>query len=123
MTLLLALLLLGPASRSPAQQVRHPTPHHAVRHPARRRPLPRRRVRRPAGIRPSRALQIQHALMAAGYLDRASGYWDAATRLALLRYQRAHHWQTRFIPDARALIALGLGPAPPVMAAAANHPR
>ena len=79
--------------------------------PVRRVYRPRRVVRSWVEITPDRALQIQQALMAAGYLSIASGHWDAATEAALRKYQLDHHWQTRYVPDARALIALGLGPA------------
>ncbi len=74
----------------------------------RRTPHWRRRV----SISSNRATQIQQALVKAGYLTQASGYWDEATRLALKRYQADHHWQNRVVPDSRALIALGLGPTP-----------
>lgn len=62
------------------------------------------------GIMPARATEIQNALIRAGYLQRGSGVWDAETQAALRRYQKDHHWQDRIVPDARALIALGLGP-------------
>lgn len=39
-----------------------------------------------------------------------SGAWDARTKGALERYQAENGWQTKRIPDARALIKLGLGP-------------
>lgn len=39
-----------------------------------------------------------------------SGVWDTATQSALQRYQAAHGWQTKTVPDSRALIGLGLGP-------------
>lgn len=64
-----------------------------------------------AGMSSQRAGEIQRALVAAGYLDHASENWDAAAAAAMKRYQNDHDWQTRFVPDARALIALGLGPA------------
>ncbi len=57
-----------------------------------------------------RTRQIQDALVRAGYLNQISGRWDETTVTALRRFQAAHHWQTRFVPDARALIALNLGP-------------
>jgi len=57
-----------------------------------------------------RATEIQNALIRAGYLRRGSGQWDADTIAAMRRYQKDHQWQTRLVPDARALIALGLGP-------------
>ncbi len=64
----------------------------------------------PAGITPLRATEIQNALIRAGYLRSGSGVWDAETVAAMRRYQQDHQWQTRLVPDARALIALGLGP-------------
>jgi hypothetical protein len=36
--------------------------------------------------------------------------WDTATQDALKRYQAAQGWQSKTVPDSRALIKLGLGP-------------
>lgn len=75
------------------------------------------------GISDARALELQQALVKAGYLDHASGHWDAASKAAMTRFQKDQHWQTHYVPDARAIIALGLGPVndqPPVQAAAAG---
>ncbi len=59
----------------------------------------------------ARTLEIQQALIREHYLDgEATGTWDQATRDALTRYQGDNHWQTKILPDARALIRLGLGP-------------
>jgi hypothetical protein len=59
----------------------------------------------------SRTLEIQQALIREHYLDgEATGAWDQATRDALTHLQGDHHWQTKILPDARALIVLGLGP-------------
>lgn len=59
----------------------------------------------------ARTLEIQQALIREHYLDgEATGEWNQATRDALTRYQNDNHWQTKIIPDARALIKLGLGP-------------
>lgn len=58
-----------------------------------------------------RARAIQEALVRAHYLDgRASGVWDQKTQSAMERYQADNGWQTRVVPDSRALIKLGLGP-------------
>lgn len=63
------------------------------------------------GIEPARAQQIQTALIKAHYLSGpASGQWDATTQTAMEKYQADHGWQTKLVPDSRALIALGLGP-------------
>lgn len=58
-----------------------------------------------------RTIEIQQALIRENYLDgEASGQWDQATRDALTRFQNDNHWQTKILPDSRALIKLGLGP-------------
>ena len=36
--------------------------------------------------------------------------WDASTQAAMRKYQADQGWQTKVIPDSRALIRLGLGP-------------
>jgi len=43
---------------------------------------------------------------------KASGKWDDATQAALRRYQADQGWQSKTVPDSRALIKLGLGPNP-----------
>ena len=58
-----------------------------------------------------RTEQIQQALIQSHYLDgEPSGAWDARTQEALRRYQAANGWQSKVVPDSRALIKLGLGP-------------
>jgi peptidoglycan hydrolase-like protein with peptidoglycan-binding domain len=58
-----------------------------------------------------RATQIQEALIKAGYLSGTpSGHWDAETEAAMGKVQSDNGWQTRLVPDSRALIKLGLGP-------------
>lgn len=58
-----------------------------------------------------RTREIQAALIREHYLEgQPSGQWDAATQKALQRYQGDHGWQTKSVPDSRALIKLGLGP-------------
>jgi hypothetical protein len=58
-----------------------------------------------------RASEIQNALIQQKYLSGApSGQWDAQTQVAMRQYQSDHGWQTKLMPDSRALISLGLGP-------------
>jgi peptidoglycan hydrolase-like protein with peptidoglycan-binding domain len=60
-----------------------------------------------------RAREIQQALIRQHYLEgEPSGKWDSATQGAMQRYQADQGWQSKTIPDARALIKLGLGPSP-----------
>jgi hypothetical protein len=59
----------------------------------------------------TRAHQIQEALIREHYMQgEPSGTWDAATQAAMQRYQADQGWQSKQIPDSRALIKLGLGP-------------
>jgi hypothetical protein len=62
-------------------------------------------------IDPARAREIQEALIREHYLkEEASGVWDDASQKAMERYQADQGWQSKMVPDARALIKLGLGP-------------
>lgn len=58
----------------------------------------------------ARATQIQTALVKAGYLKEATGHWDAESQAAMQKLQGDNGWQTKLVPDSRALIKLGLGP-------------
>ena len=63
------------------------------------------------GINPERATEIQQALIRQNYLTgEPTGEWDARTQAALIKYQGDNGWQTKVVPDSRALIKLGLGP-------------
>jgi len=62
-------------------------------------------------IEPERVTQIQQALIREHYMSgEASGQWDSATQAAMQKYQADQGWQTRLMPDSRALVKLGLGP-------------
>jgi putative peptidoglycan binding protein len=62
-------------------------------------------------IDPDRAREIQTALIREHYMQgEPSGSWDSATQTAMQRYQADQGWQSKTIPDSRALIKLGLGP-------------
>jgi hypothetical protein len=58
----------------------------------------------------SRASEIQTALVKSGYMTQPSGHWDTATESAMQKYQSDNGWQTKLMPDSRAIIKLGLGP-------------
>lgn len=58
-----------------------------------------------------RAREIQEALIREHYLQGTpTGTWDQASQRAMVKFQADNGWQTRVIPDSRALIKLGLGP-------------
>jgi len=62
-------------------------------------------------IDPARVTEIQQALIRAHYLTtEANGKWDATTEAAMQKYQADQGWQTKLMPDSRALLKLGLGP-------------
>ncbi len=63
------------------------------------------------GISSDRTRQIQEALIQQHYLEgEANGVWDTRTQEACRKYQADNKWQTKVLPDSRALIKLGLGP-------------
>lgn len=62
-------------------------------------------------IEPERAEAIQEALIREHYLTgEPAGTWNQASEDAMRRYQADHGWQSKTVPDSRALISLGLGP-------------
>jgi hypothetical protein len=64
---------------------------------------------KPAGMSPDRAAQIQSALIKQGYMTgEPTGAWDANSVAAMQKLQSDNGWQTKFTPDSRALIKLGL---------------
>ena len=59
----------------------------------------------------ARAREIQEALVREHYLEGpVSGVWDAKSQDAMVRFQADNGWQSKVVPDSRALIKLGLGP-------------
>lgn len=69
------------------------------------------RLRGQQKIDSERARAIQEALIREHYLSGApTGTWNQSSEEAMRRYQGDHGWQTKQVPDSRALIKLGLGP-------------
>jgi len=68
-------------------------------------------VRGQQKIDSERAEAIQEALIREHYLTgEATGTWNQASEDAMRRYQADNGWQSKTVPDSRALIKLGLGP-------------
>lgn len=84
---------------------RGPTSHHSRKHS---KTMTKQVGQR--SIDDSRATQIQSALVKSGYLTDPSGHWDSQTSAAMQKYQSDNGWQTKLVPDSRAIIKLGLGP-------------
>jgi hypothetical protein len=71
----------------------------------------RRRPRGQQKIDAERAQAIQEALIREHYLTgEPTDTWNQASEDAMRRYQADHGWQSKTVPDSRALIKLGLGP-------------
>jgi peptidoglycan hydrolase-like protein with peptidoglycan-binding domain len=69
------------------------------------------RIHGQQSIEPERATQIQQALIREHYLTgEPTGNWDESTVAAMQKYQSDNGWQTKLMPDSRALKKLGLGP-------------
>jgi peptidoglycan hydrolase-like protein with peptidoglycan-binding domain len=63
------------------------------------------------GIDSARATEIQKALIREHYMTgEANGQWDSSTTEAMKKFQADQGWQTKLMPDSRALKKLGLGP-------------
>ena len=63
------------------------------------------------GIDTDRTRAFQPALFDRNYLTgEPTGEWDATTEAAMQKFQGDNGWQTKLMPDSRALIKLGLGP-------------
>jgi len=55
--------------------------------------------------------EIQAALIREHYMGgEPTGVWDQTSQHAMERYQADNGWQSKSVPDSRALIKLGLGP-------------
>jgi hypothetical protein len=83
------------------RELHHSRRHHTVAHwkPGQRE------------IDPDRTREIQQALIQRSYLSGpATGEWDDTTEAAMQKFQGDNGWQTKLMPDSRALIKLGLGP-------------
>ncbi|MCU1302265.1 MAG: Peptidoglycan-binding domain 1 [Candidatus Sulfotelmatobacter sp.] len=71
----------------------------------------KKKVRGQQKIDAQRAQAIQAALIREHYLSgTAAGTWNQSSEDAMRRYQADHGWQSKTVPDSRALISLGLGP-------------
>lgn len=69
------------------------------------------RVRGQQKIDSDRARLIQEALIREHYLSgEPTGTWNQACEDAMRKYQADHGWQSKTVPDSRAIISLGLGP-------------
>ncbi len=115
--LLAALLLFASVSPAKTQKTSHKTSgksshvKHSTKSTKHGKKSAVKKVRGQRSIDEQRAHQIQAALIREHYLTgEATGQWDQRTKEAMQRYQADNGWQTKTVPDSRALIKLGLGP-------------
>jgi hypothetical protein len=82
----------------------HPQGSHKLAHKT-------KRLHGQQAIEPARVTEIQQALIREHYLTGgANGKWDQTTEAAMQKFQADQGWQTKLMPDSRALKKLGLGP-------------
>jgi peptidoglycan hydrolase-like protein with peptidoglycan-binding domain len=108
----LALLISAALSTSPAFATRtHRSLSSSHSHSAHRVAAKSHKLHGQQSIQSDRVTEIQQALIREHYLTgEANGNWDATTEAAMQKYQADQGWQTRLMPDSRALKKLGLGP-------------
>jgi peptidoglycan hydrolase-like protein with peptidoglycan-binding domain len=102
-----AALIASPALATPVHRTKASSRTHSPQHKAAKS----HKLHGQLAIEPARVTEIQQALIRERYLTgEASGKWDAATEAAMQKYQADQGWQTKLMPDSRALKKLGLGP-------------
>jgi peptidoglycan hydrolase-like protein with peptidoglycan-binding domain len=107
----LAVALFVALAASPALgTTAHPAPaSKTVKHHTHKKAAPK--LRGQQAIDSARVTEIQQALIREHYLPGpANGKWDESTKAAMQKYQAEQGWQTKLMPDSRALKKLGLGP-------------
>lgn len=107
----LALLLSTAIVASPALAITTssapPRSGHSHKHHSRHA----HKVHGQQAIEPARVTEIQQALIHEHYLSgEPNGVWNAETIDAMRKFQADQGWQTKLMPDSRALKKLGLGP-------------
>jgi peptidoglycan hydrolase-like protein with peptidoglycan-binding domain len=101
-----AFLITAPALA--ATTTHHSSAHHSK---SKAKPAKSHKMHGQQAIDSERVTQIQQALIREHYLTgEASGQWDSTTQAAMQKFQSDQGWQTRLMPDYRALVKLGLGP-------------
>ena len=108
-SLSVALFVALAASPAFATKVHSAPASKTAKHHAHKKAAPK--LRGQQAIDPARVMEIQQALIREHYLPGpANGKWDESTKAAMQKYQAAQGWQTKLMPDSRALKKPGLGP-------------
>jgi hypothetical protein len=108
-SLSVALFMALAASPAFATKTHSAPASKTAKHHAHKKAAPK--LRGQQGIDSARVTEIQQALIREQYLPGpATGKWDETTKAAMQKYQAGQGWQTKLMPDSRALKKLGLGP-------------
>jgi hypothetical protein len=98
----------GKSKSSPTVTAHNSTGKHASSHKSGKKKTTARGQQK---IDSERAQAIQEALVREHYMSgEPTGTWNQSSEDAMRRYQADHGWQSKTVPDSRALISLGLGP-------------
>jgi hypothetical protein len=113
--LLCAALVVAPAFATPTHKKSSSThvrsSHHSAKSKKASAKSHHKKLHGQQGIDMARATEIQQALIREHYMTgEPTGQWDPATMAAMKKYQSDQGWQTKLMPDSRALKKLGLGP-------------
>ena len=110
LVLLAVAIAVSPAAAGTTQK----STKHASTSTAKKTKSRKRGKRGPRGqqaMDQNRVREIQSALIREHYLaGQPTGVWDARSKEAMAKYQADNGWQTKKLPDSRAIIKLGLGP-------------
>ena len=110
-TLALALSAALSAAPALASRVQHPPTGGHAAHGSHKAKAKAKRMHGQQAIDSARVTEIQQALIREHYLSgEASGRWDSTTEAAMQKFQADQGWQTKLMPDSRAIKKLGLGP-------------
>lgn len=109
--LLSAAVIAAPAFATPTHKKSTTTHARSAHHGVKSTRSRHTKLHGQQAIAPERATAIQQALIREHYLNgEPSGQWDSTTVAAMQKYQSDQGWQTKLMPDSRALKKLGLGP-------------
>jgi len=113
--LLSAVVIAAPAFATPTHKKSATTHAHSSHHSSKAAKTTaksrHKKLHGQQAIDSARVTEIQQALIREHYMTgEASGQWDSTTVAAMQKFQSDQGWQTKLMPDSRAIKKLGLGP-------------
>jgi hypothetical protein len=112
--LLSAAICVAPAFATPTHKKTNTAHARSSRHVMKSKAGSKSRHKKSHGqqaIDSARVTEIQQALIRQHYMTgEANGQWDSNTIAAMQKFQSDQGWQTKLMPDSRAIKKLGLGP-------------